>query len=421
MNSIFKKGMSFKSMFINNISIVLIENIVTKALNFIIITIIARTLGPINYGIYSVVYVSVLFLSALLDFGMENTCIRFSSKYDKERNSIFGLYLLVKVLIFLVVFIIMTIIREDVMTLINKPELNLFYWYFILGLFGEYFIFINDTYLQSLKKFSFRAIINISRFSLIAIFILILTRINKLTLINCFLIYTITIFIIVLFAKNYYKFITSLKKLKREVLLEIISYQKWMILLSLVNNVLTRIDFFIVSKHESYVNIGIYNISVQLAAIFLLLPIALNKVLLPTISSLETEELFIYISKILKIMLVLTILALPFIFLVRPIILLILGKRYIPSILICQILLSSTILHFIAVPLEQAMYALGKVKIVTLGNLGQIIINIILGELFIPKYGIIIAAINICITRILYVVYSYINFKILERNSSLNM
>lgn len=412
-----KNKANTKFSLINDVSIVFIENLLTKALNFIAITILAKELGPSDYGKYSVVYVSVLFLSALLDFGMENTAIRFSSKSRNDRNSIFGFYLLTKIIILLITIVSMTIIQRKLMILINKPELSLFYWYFVLGLLVESLMFVNDTYLQAIQEFKMRAIINVGKFLAILITIITMIKVNKLILTNVFLLYFITLAIILIFIKNYYEFLNSffINKVDKELIKKIFTYQKWMFILSIINNLLTRIDFFLVSRHETYENIGIYNVAVQLATITLLFPIALNKVLLPKITSIDKSELYPYASKILKIMVVLAIIAMPFILLVKPIIPMVLGSKYISSILVCQILLLSSLVHFVSVPLDQTMYALGKVKYITIGNFSQILLNIILGELLIPIYGIIIAAVNICITRGLYIIYIFIIFKVLEK------
>ena len=76
-----------------DLNIVLFDTILSRGINFVLFLLIARTLGPERYGLYSLITVSILFLVSFFDFGVENVAVRFSGKYQNERESIFGIYL----------------------------------------------------------------------------------------------------------------------------------------------------------------------------------------------------------------------------------------------------------------------------------------------------------------------------------------
>ena len=71
---------------VHNLGIVVLENVLSKAFRFALIVLVARKLGPEDYGAYSLITVSVLFFYLLIDFGTENTVVKFSGQYTKKEN-----------------------------------------------------------------------------------------------------------------------------------------------------------------------------------------------------------------------------------------------------------------------------------------------------------------------------------------------
>ena len=109
---------------VKNLSITFSENVMTKGLSFLTILMLTRTLGPGDYGKYSFVFVTVATCSALFDFGMENTAVRFASRDKALMQPIFGLYLLVKLGTLGSLVLLLMLAGPWLFGLMHKPEMG---------------------------------------------------------------------------------------------------------------------------------------------------------------------------------------------------------------------------------------------------------------------------------------------------------
>ncbi|EMI3504575.1 TPA: oligosaccharide flippase family protein [Bacillus cereus] len=399
-----------------NLSIVFLESIITKALSFISILILSRQLGPEDYGKYSFVFVTVAFCSAFFDFGMENTAVRFSARDKGKMQSIFGLYFFTKIIITATVITGLILFGSHIFSSQGKDEIIQYIPYLIVGYIGESLLFVNDTYLQAIQKFKLRAFINIFRYSTLILIVLSLLLNNMLLLKYVFILYFIPIIISLPLVFKYFKFIKIYfsSKFPRKLLKEIMHYEKWMLMISIPNNVLGRIDFFMISIWVTYEQIGIYNAAFQLSAIVSFLPFAFGKVMLPTMSELDEKEVVRKTKQIIKPTLIVSFLMLCMVPLVPLIVPFFLGEKYLGAVSILQVMLISAILGFIIVPIEQAIYSLGKPMFITIGKYIQMGGIIILIFLTVPYFGVIWAAISVVLARLLYstiLIKMYLNYK----------
>lgn len=409
-DSLFQKIISSK--LFKNLSVVFSETVVTKILNFVIILLLTRQLGPEEYGKYSFIFVTMAFCSSFFDFGMENTAVRFANKKRETRNSIFGLYLFVKMLILFGIILVLMLFGGQFFALIHKSELTKYIPFLIIGILGESLFFVNDTYLQAVQKFTLRAYLNICKYSLSLIFIVILFLEKLLYLKYVFCMYFIPLGITILFIPKYIEFLKNYfsKNLPTEMLKEIFNYEKWMFVLSIGTNTLQKIDFFMISYWVSYIQIGIYNAAIQLAAVVSFLPYVFGKVLLPKLAEMENPEICSFIKKSDKILILACIvmtLCIPLTDFVVPVLL---GEQYVLSIPVLKILLFAFILTFYVAPTEQALYALGLPKIITQGRYIQLFTLIGLNFLVIPKFGIVGSAFSVLMIRILYLFFVVTRF-----------
>ena len=91
---------------------------------------------------------------------------------------------------------------------------------------------------------------------------------------------------------------------------------------------------------------------------------------------------------------------------------LIFGHKYAKSAGIFQLLAFVTILSFVVLPIEVAIYNLHKSKFIALSTYIQIIVVAILNVFTIPHYGMACAAINLIIGKIFHLIFlSRIFFK----------
>lgn len=393
-----------QSRFVKNLSITFAENITTKIFGFFITLALVRNLGPANYGIYSFVLINIIFLSNVFDFGMENTAIRFANRDKEKTNPVFGLYFITKSIV-LLIFILATIFGgKNILELMHKPELIKYLPFFILGFLGESLFFVNDTYLQCIQKFKLRAAINIIRYITMFSFIMVLV-LNKIILLKYVMFaFIIPILFSLFFVPRYWTFISSFfkKKLSKKLMLEMFHYEKWMFVLASVNGLLGRVDIYMLSFWATYSQLGIYSAAYNLLSIVSFLPYVFGKVMLPKMAETSRKELFDMTIRIVKPIIAISLLLL----LVLPIfpflVPILFGHKYDSSIVVVQALSIATLISFILLPFEQSMYPLGKPKYTSALKFAQLILNVILNFLLIPKYGMIWAAINLGIARLFY-------------------
>lgn len=393
-----------KNKFFQNVNIILIENIVSKGINFLIILMLTRLLTPDIYGKYSFISVFIIATATIFDFGMDNTSIRFAAKEKGYNKSVFGLYLIAKLVLATLIIFFILFFAAKIFAQIGKAEIIEFIPFLIMGTMGEYFLLVNDAYFQSCERFKLRAFINISRYIISLIYVVILYYIGKFNLHHVLFIYFIPLFICLIFTFNYTSFIKSFitNVLSKNILKDIFNYEKWMFLLSIANTLLIRIDIIMLSIWVSFDKIGIYNAAFQLASIVSLLPMAVEKVMLPKLSGLSKEEIIKFTIKSLKTIIILALAVFILIPLVWFIPSLIYGKQYTEAGIVLQILLIGFLLSFILLPLDQAFFAFGKPKFNTLSKYLQLVLIIVLNILTIPTLGYIWAAINVVIARLIY-------------------
>lgn len=393
-----------QSRFVKNLSITFAENVTTKIFGFFITLALVRNLGPENYGVYSFVLVNILILSALFDFGMENTAIRFANRDKEKTNPVFGLYFIAKSTV-LILFILAVIFGgKDILELMHKPDLIKYLPFFILGFLGESLFFVNDTYLQCVQKFKLRAAINIIRYVTMFSFILILV-LNKIILLKYVMFaFIIPIIFSLFFVPRYWTFVSSFfkEKLSKKLMLEMFHYEKWMFVLASINGLLGKVDIYMLSFWATYAQLGIYSAAYNLLSIVSFLPYVFGKVMLPKMAETKREELFDMTIRIVKPILAISFLSLIIIPIFPFLVPILFGHKYDSSVAVVQALTIATLISFIVLPFEQSMYPLGKPKYTSALKFAQLILNIILNFIFIPKYGMIWAAINLLIARLLY-------------------
>ncbi|WP_426451417.1 lipopolysaccharide biosynthesis protein [Paenibacillus sp. S-38] len=396
--------------------IVFSESIATKALNFIVILLLSRHLGAGDYGKYSYIFVAVAFCSAFFDFGMENTAVRFSAKDKDNLNRIFGVYFVVKLAIMLLFVLSLVLFGNEIFTLLGQQEIAQYIPYLIIGFIGESLLFVNDTYLQAVQRFQLRALINISRYAVLVTAVLLLFFNGMLLLKYTFLLYLIPVLFSLQFLPKYAVLLKSvwMQRLSAVQLKEMFHYEKWMVLVSIPNNTLGRIDFFMISLWVSYEQIGIYNAAFQLSSIVAFLPFALSKVMLPKMSELDENKVMDYTSKVMKAMVVVSLFMICCIPLVQVVVPWIMGEEYLASIPVLQVMLLSAILATAVTPIEQAVFSLGKPGFITIGKYIQIAAIIVLIYVTVPHYGVVWAAICVAAARLLYgviLMLMYSNYK----------
>jgi O-antigen/teichoic acid export membrane protein len=397
---------------LKNLSITFSENVITKGLSFLTILILTRTLGPEEYGKYSFVFVTVAMCSALFDFGMENTAVRFASRDKDQVQPIFGLYLLVKLGTLLSLVLFFAVAGQWLFGVMHKSEVSQYIPYLIAGLIGESLFFVNDTYLQARQRFQFRALLNIARYTVALLYVAFLMSGQWLALQTVLLVYLVPLLFSMVFLGKYVGFVRSFLKegLKKPLLHELFGYERWMFVYSVAYNLLSRVDFFMLGFWVHFQQLGIYNAAFQLCSIVSFLPMCLGKVLLPALSELPEKEVFVKTKKLIRVTVMICLAATALIPLTHWFVPLLLGKEYVAAVPILQILLLAFIIGLLSMPYEQSLYSLGRPKVLSIGRYVQLLFIVVLNLIFLPMSGLTSGAYVVALTglvsRVFYLFYA---------------
>jgi len=392
-----------------DLNIVFIENIFSKGFNFILIILIARTLGPEQYGIFSFVTVSILFLNMFLNFGMENTAICFSGRYNNKSYEIFGAYFLFRTATLIILLLFILFYPTLTATLLSKSQIEKLLYIIFIGCVVESYQYVITTYLQFQEKFFLRAVINAGVYLIRLLSILILLRlsISDVRIISLFFALGGVPFVLA-FAKY---FVVFLKKFTSNgiggnLFKEILHYAKWIIFAAVATQIMTRLDFYVVTALLSFREAGLYNSALQLVFPLAILQMVFSQVFFPKVSKYTNiKQIKDYISRIALlgfIVLIIVILSLPF---CRSIVLLLFGNDYLASSGVFKLLLISSLFTFVNVMLSLVLYALGYSRYMAVGSYIHLGIFILFVFSFIQKWGMMGVAASKLIADIGYLVF----------------
>jgi O-antigen/teichoic acid export membrane protein len=363
--------------------------------------------------------------SALFDFGMENTAVRFAARDKDEKQSIFGLYLSVKLGILTLLILFLGFGHTWFFGVMNKSSMAHFTPFLMVGFLGESLFFVNDTYLQAMQRFQARAWLNIIRFGVSFLFVIFLITSHQLFLEMAMFIYGIPFLFSLVFLGKYWGFLKAFwsNGLPPNIFSEIVRYERWMFVYSIANNLIGRLDFILLGLWVNYTQLGIYNAAVQLCAIISFLPLVLGKVLLPTLAELNEVQIFQTTGKMIRGTLLMSLGAVMLIPLSIWLVPLLLGQEYLESIGVLQILVLAFLAGLMSMPYEQALYSLGKPDILCGCRYFQLIVILLLNVLVIPVFGVYGAAMVTLLGRALYLLQTrwfYLKFQssVFEKQST---
>lgn len=395
-----------------NFSIVSIENIIDKLIRFVISILIARKFGMEAFGLFAFTTVSISFIVLFMDFSLSNSVIVFSNTKKNSREVIFGLYVIVRLVIFLAFVVLFlglpSLFLQLLVNSYHLSNLTTITFPIIVACFFESMQYIIAVFLQSMKQFRFRFVLN-TGIALLRLLLILFLFILEIKDIQIFIwVYALASLPVIIICPKYIvkQFKLFLRKgISQALLKEIIEYSKWIFAGSIIMNVMSRIDYYFVAAFISIEEAGIYNIAVQLISIFAIFRIAYGKVFLPVLAEYRNENQFRrYIKKVNRLILLLALCIIIFLPFSSSIVKLAYGEDFFGASYILQVLLFSYFFTMWNVMIGQIMYSLGHSRIMAYGALIKVLIFSVTGIYIIPLYAGIGAAISISISSMVYLV-----------------
>lgn len=330
--------------------------IVSGILGMFFYILIARYLGPSNFGIFSVATASMALIASIANIGIDTGIVRFVGEhYPTDKVLAFRFLKMGMVLKIITSFLVLLIgwvmVPYLVKIIFNKPE---FIFPLRLSLIGAVtallFSFVSSG-LQAVQKFLVWSWVGIFTNLLRLVVTIVVFSLGILTINNSLAIYIIFPFfgfiIGLLFLPKFWK-VTK----ERQVLGEFLHYNKWIALFTLIVAVSSRLDTFISAKLLSLEDLGIYSVAVTLSSVIPSIILALATVVAPKLASYSSDkETFIYLKKLQYFVFGLAILGIfigiPLTYLFVPYLY---GASYLASVYPLAILIVAQALFLISIP-----------------------------------------------------------------------
>jgi len=385
-----------KSKIAKDSAIVFTGNILGAGLGFIATILITRTLGPAQFGLFSVALAVMGIASQFSDFGISTGLVRFASLYlkndNQKANLIFKVSLKLKLIVAILVFLIGFFASESLAVhVFGKPGLIFPLKLAFIGAFGAS---------QSFKKFALFNLINpLGKFALIGLLFL-TYKLNLFSALTTVIILPFIAFPIgsLIIPRDFLR----AKGDENEAFHNLFHFSKWILVSVFCVMIFIRLDVLMLGYFKAAEEVGYYSAAYNLSITFLLITGAFTTVLLPEISKLLTKEgIKHYLKRYISIAGVIAIfLFFPLFFLASPVISTIYGVDYILSIVLFKILLVNQLIILTFNPIGLFLYSINKPQIAAFANITQLSLNFVGNYMLIPIYGAIGAAIVTLVTNV---------------------
>lgn len=323
--------------------------------------IIARLLGPANFGIFSIAVVALTLIADVTNLGTDTGLIRFIGKYqipDKIKAQRFlklalEIKLVVWLLILLFGFVLIPFIAE---TIFLKKELMLPLRLALIGVGGSLLFSFSTSAIQAYQKYLAWSSLTVGSNAIRLLALLLLILVGNLDLntglwvyiIIPFLGFLVSLFILPSFL---------LVKQELSVASEFLHYNKWVALFILLAAISSRLDTFLLTRFVSTAEVGIYSAANQIAGVIPQLVFAIATVVAPKLTSFTIhKQAIVYLKKLQLFVIGLAAVGV----LLLPVIIIIIssfyGQEYSGSINVFIILFFAQLIFLVSLPVHQAIF-----------------------------------------------------------------
>lgn len=391
---------------ISNTLFTLISQIAAHLFGIIAGVFITRTLGTIGRGEYAIFYANINFFCALFGASVTSSIVYFVSSKKMAIEKVISLTAIVLILTTLlsIIFICLSFIPSLKHLLIPEMKWNLeMILLFILSIFITQLNAAFTSYFQGIKEFRTvnRILIFNSVANLIVFTLLFLLHQSKHIQIGLDDIIICSIFILIM---NSILWIQQIKKktdLKFSKSLSKIDYKKFFYFTG-YNHISEVCKFFnqrtilwFVLIYSSKSDVGIFSIGLGVTSLFTIISIPISQVLETYIydtTELQRKELFTRFSRLQFNLLLIT--SLLGVFVITPLVPIAYGEDFTISFSIISVLIIGVVFSCQSSIFSKYFIATQRLKINIISSLISVTSLVLSGIYFIPKYGLLGAAIT---------------------------
>lgn len=385
-----------KTQTIKDSGITIMGTAISASLGFIFYIILARNLGAVYFGIFSLGITTLTLVSDIGQVGTDTGLIRFVGKYFKREKGkalqFLKLGLKVKIIASIIILFIGWFLAPFFATyIIKKPELTSVFRVSLIGAVGSMLFSFSTNSLLGIQRFFVWGGLNISMNLLRLISALFLISLGLLTLSTGLSIFIIFLFLGFLLGLI---FLPSFLKTKNEdeIAKEFFKYNKWVAIFILFSAISSRLDTYIAARFLNLRDVGIYSVATNLASVIPQIVYAIASVVAPKLSEIDNNsKAKVYLKKLQLMVLGLACLgiavAVPLSYFV---IHKFYGSEFSASFTPFLILLLAQAIFLISIPVHTAvMYYFSYPKLFVIISLVDIFTIFIVGPILIRSFGIV--------------------------------
>lgn len=377
-------------------------SVITAFLGYVIRIILARNLSVEDYGLFFSIFAFVSFLLFFRDLGLGSALVKHlaefkaKKKFDEIKTGIISVFVSLFILsaIFgLVLYLLAPFLAEYYFK--DARAAYILYFFIAYILFSALFLFTRNIF-QGFQKIKLFAIMEPMRLGILLIIL------SALLIYDCGVFspafaYTISwlivFFMFIPFMFAVFSFFKYKIKNIREITKQLYLFGIAIALAQIGAKVIARIDTLMLTYFSSLIQVGIYNVVLPTALLFLFFSEAISPVLYPIVSELwakkDTKRLTEGIRLLYKYSFVLTMPAFLTFLVFAPLAIKILfGADYVSGYIALQILLIGILFLLVSTINNTVLAAIGKPTAVTKSFLIVALINTILNFILIPLFGI---------------------------------
>ncbi len=405
-----------------------VSNMTTAAVGFLASIIVARHLGPAQFGIITAYNSIVLTLVGFTDFGLGTGLIKFTApllRDDRKASApYFKFVFYSEFAIGLLLLVLGLSFTSGVAHFFGQSLTPSVVRLAVLGASISSTVAYVGAAFSAHKKFKLNAVysmsVALSRLGLIAA----LLFSHNLSLGTVIFVYLAMSFIqtglgFAIVPKDY------LQKVERKQVLaagrQIFKFSGWLTLTFIITSIAGRLDFFFLYKLRGATTAGVYAVALQLAMVYSILIGAVSTVLTPYISEkVSPDEKLSFLKKTLPLAL-LGALVLSVSGFVAPLVIhFVFGSKYVGATGPLRILAINYGVNALLIPITLMYIPLGQVKVGTFISIAQLGLSFVLYPILILRYGASGAAITILSSALLaLIIYPIILQYLLKRERSL--
>lgn len=384
----------------------LASQVVEILTGILLLILIARILGPENYGAYQTILAIIILSAIVSDFGISTAVSRFIAKYINSvdnRNEYVNVGLFIKIIFTILIALILVGLIPYIELLFNI-ELGPYKYYIItIVILRSVKEFLLRSF-QGARRLDVRALVNMTYFFCFTTLTVVLLLIGF--NVKAILLSEIIVSLCVILMGLYKLKIINIKlalKYNKKVFLSVIKYSIPLFFITLSFYIYTKSDVLMIQFFIDEKAVGMYALATMIVSKVHIPLVAVGQSAAPAFSHIDEQQRANTFLKIFKVTFVLSLPISVGVFLVSDLLIVeVFGSSYVDTVSVLKLLCIFLFFYCVNSVMSPILDYLGfaKQRSILVGiSAGT---NIVLNTFFIPKFGMIGATYSTIITYTLY-------------------